>query len=370
VRKRILVVQPGLEPIGGRSGVCAWLLEALREEHDVSLLAWDVPDFAAVNRFFGTGLTPETVRVERPYRGLPAHLARTRYARRLVHYLLLRAARRRRSRTDVVISVLEESDLGGGGIQYIHYPRHQRPDRLAVRAYHGLAALVTGTRPARMRSNLTLVNSDWTGGLLRDLHGIEPVTVYPPAAGDVPAVPWAERADAFVAIGRLEPEKRFELLIDIVEAVRARGHDVALHIVGTAENPAYDALLEERARGRAWLHIHRNLARADLAGLVARQRYGLHGMAEEHFGMAVAEMVTAGAIPFVPRGGGQVEIVRDERLLWRSPDEAVTKIVRVLEDPEVRDSVRRGLAERRELLTPAHFCKQVRELVSEWPNPQ
>jgi glycosyltransferase involved in cell wall biosynthesis len=370
VRKRVLVIQGRLEPIGGRSGVCAWILEALREEHDVSLLAWQAPDLAAVNRFFGTGLTPATVRCEIAHPRLPGRLTRTRYARRLVHYALLRAARRRKPGMDLLISVMEESDLGGGGVQYVHYPRHHPPAAtvtgMVVRAYHGLAALVTGTSTARMLTNLTLVNSDWTGGLVRELHGLDPVTVYPPAAGPFPEVPWSERADGFVCIGRLEPAKRIELLIDIVHAVRAHGHDVALHIVGAAQNAGYESRLVERAGGRASVTMHRNLSRAELAQLLSHQRYGLHGMAEEHFGMAVAEIVAAGAVPFVPRGGGQVEIVQDERLLWRSADEAVAKIRRVLEDAELRESVRRGLAGRKERLTPAHFVRRMRELVRDW----
>ena len=38
----------------------------------------------------------------------------------------------------------------------------------------------------------------------------------------------------------------------------------------------------------------------------------LHGMREEHFGMAPAEMARAGVIVWVPNGGGQMEIVGDE----------------------------------------------------------
>ena len=45
---------------------------------------------------------------------------------------------------------------------------------------------------------------------------------------------------------------------------------------------------------------------------MATHRYGIHGMREEHFGMAPAEMARAGAIVWVPRGGGQTEIVGGE----------------------------------------------------------
>ena len=48
---------------------------------------------------------------------------------------------------------------------------------------------------------------------------------------------------------------------------------------------------------------------------MASHRYGIHGMREEHFGMAPAELARAGAIVWVPRGGGQMEIVGHEPAL-------------------------------------------------------
>ncbi len=50
--------------------------------------------------------------------------------------------------------------------------------------------------------------------------------------------------------------------------------------------------------------------------------------------MAPAELARAGCIVWVPRGGGQMEIVGDEpALMYDSEDDAVAKIVRTLEDP-------------------------------------
>ena len=61
---------------------------------------------------------------------------------------------------------------------------------------------------------------------------------------------------------------------------------------------------------------------------MATHRYGIHGMREEHFGMAPAEMARAGCIVWVPRGGGQMEIVgREPVLMYDSEDDAVEKIV-------------------------------------------
>jgi glycosyltransferase involved in cell wall biosynthesis len=100
---------------------------------------------------------------------------------------------------------------------------------------------------------------------------------------------------------------------------------------------------------------------------MAGHRYGIHGMREEHFGMAPAEMVRAGCIVWVPGGGGQVEIVGDEpRLLYASEDDAVEKIARTLADPAEEDRLRDRLDRRALRFTTAHFVDQVRRIVAEF----
>src|SRR5262249_36777239 len=157
---------------------------------------------------------------------------------------------------------------------------------------------------------LTLANSDWTGERIRECHGIEAVTLYPPVTGIFPDVPWEDRSDGFVCIGRISPEKELDRVIDILAAARAASREIALHIVGTPDDPAYTARIRRRVlENSSWVHLHENVSREELARVVSQNRYGIHGMAEEHFGMGIAEMIHAGSIVFVPRGGGQKEIV-------------------------------------------------------------
>jgi glycosyltransferase involved in cell wall biosynthesis len=364
-RARILVVQPVLEPVGGGSAVCAWILEALKGEHEVALVGLERPDFAAVNRFFGTSLEASEIAVHVALPWLRPGLRRHRALRRLKYWLFL-AAVRRMPRYDLLISTEEESDLGGRGIQYLHFPRLPRiaDEPLLRRLHYRAIAAVTGTSLERMRANVTVVNSDWTGAAVRALHGLDSVTIRPPAAGPIPEVPWSERAPGFVCVGRFAPEKRFEDVIDILARVRARGHDLRLRIVGSPTSDDYRAQVLARAAAHAdWVTIVEDLSRDDLAALFARNRYGIHGMREEHYGMVVAEMVRAGAVVFVPRGGGQVEIVGDDRLTFADHDEAADKIVRVLEDRALEESVRSRLAARRAELGPERFVEEIRALV-------
>ena len=370
MRKRILVINPSLVPNGGGSGVCAWILEALKDEHDVALLAFRRPDFEAVNRYYGTGLLASEVEVHAALPWLPPLALEAPILRRYRLWHLL-ARGRRMPGFDLRVSAEEESDLGDHGIQYLHFPcvgrdaGNRSPRALAARAYQALITRATGTSIERMRRNITVVNSDWTGRLVSRLHGIGTITIHPPAAGAAPEVPWNRRASAFVCVGRFQPDKRFELAIEILGAVRARGHAVRLAIVGSHKNAEYRAHVLALVRAHAdWVTVHEDLSRDELMRLFAGHRYGIHAKEDEHYGMAVAEAVRAGAIVFVPRGGGQVEIVdNDDRLVWSTRDEAVAKIARVLEDPGLQESLRQRLALRREHLGADRFVREVRALV-------
>jgi hypothetical protein len=87
-------------------------------------------------------------------------------------------------------------------------------------------------------------------------------------------------------------------------------------------------------------------------------------MREEHFGMAVAELVRGGSIVFVPRGGGQREIIGGEdRLLYGTAAEAAEKITRVLSSPHLQSLLREHLVVRRELFSMERFTRQIQALV-------
>ena len=76
--------------------------------------------------------------------------------------------------------------------------------------------------------------------------------------------------------------------------------------------------------------------------------------------MAVAELVSAGCITFVPNSGGQVEIVGDdERLIYYSREDAVHKILRALRDPDCQASLRNHIASRRNLFTSERFVSRL-----------
>ncbi|MBI1815266.1 MAG: glycosyltransferase family 4 protein [Deltaproteobacteria bacterium] len=395
--KRILVVRPDFNPPGGGRSVAAWTVQALRDDHHVDVLAAKPVNIAAINRHYGTTLRSTDIRSQ-AVAPLIGNLTRRFDLWQYIH--LLRHAQRLRGNYDVMIGLQNEADFGGRGIQYIHYPRFHDPrinpnvpnapnvprvprvsepaDGPSPRWYHRspifmrwylrLAGIGSGFSMARMRENLTFANSDWTGRLVKAAHGIEPTTLYPPVADSFPRVPWEQRKMGFVCVGRIAPVKRLEMIVAILAAVRQRGHDVHLHIAGVPGNQNYFQLVQRLcAQHRPWVSLDLDLPRPALAQLIATHRYGIHGMARERFGIAVAEMVTAGCIVFVPNNGGQVEIIGDSaELRYDTPDEAVDKIDAVLREPARQDAFREILAARSARFSAAEFMRQMRAGVAQF----
>jgi glycosyltransferase involved in cell wall biosynthesis len=378
--RRVLLVQPSLQPPGGGNGVAAWMLQALAPGHHVTVLSWRPVEVDPINRFFGTTLRSsdfESIVVPRHWSYVPDHLPVP--AALIRSGLLMRFTRRLIDRFDVLVGVHNETDYGRRGIQYVHYPSYLRPrPAVDLRWYHRPAGVLStyysfADRLAdfsveRMKSNVTLANSNWTAGLLRRTLGIDARTLYPPVVGLEHQAPWSERRAAFLAMGRISPEKEYERLIRILTKVRDFVPDVTLTIVGTWDRHGrryYEKLRHLAAEAGPWVEFRHDVSRHDVSRLMARTCYGIHGMREEHFGMAPAEMIRAGMIVWVPNGGGQVEIVgNDPQLVYDSDEQAIDQIVRVLGNPDEQRRLRDALQQRAERFSTERFVTEVREVVA------
>lgn len=367
---RIAVVHPNLETKGGAESVCMHVLEALQAAHEVTLFTLVRPDFDALNRYFRTDVRPPEVRLAG--RSGPALNRRAghRFAT-LQAATLGRYVRERTSAFDLVFSTKNEFAFDVPSIQYVHSPQFAPADpgidraNPVQRAYDRLCRRLVGLDESALRLATLLANSDWTAGVIEEAHGVRAETVYPPVdVAKFPERAWADRESGFLTIGRLGPSKRLLRNIDVVAALRARGHDVHLHIVGPTTDGAYAERIEREAARREFVSVEGALAHDELVELVATHRYGLHGRPYEHFGIAVAEMVAGGAIPFAPDSGGQREILReDDRLLYDSYDDAVEKIDTVLADETRQREIRRDLEHAVESFGRERFTAEIRAVV-------
>ena len=324
LRARALVVHPYLRPNGGGAAVGSWTLQALREAFDVTLLAYERPDVDALNRHFGCALRPADFRLELmapawrlTLRALPLRadlLKRSLLSWRARHLL-------RRDHFAVAISTENELDLeASASLSYVHYPWVARPASEADRTwkhrlplvsplYWAVCGLFSDPSAVRRGRQTLLANSRFIAEKTRRLHGLSAQVVYPPTPGGFPKVAWGERRDRLVGLGRIHPVKQWHVAVEAVDRLRAAGLPVELSIIGNVDSPAYAARLDRLAADRPWLTMLRNIPRDRLVREVAACRYGIHPMPDEHFGIAVAELLRAGCLPFVHASGGPLEIV-------------------------------------------------------------
>jgi glycosyltransferase involved in cell wall biosynthesis len=221
----------------------------------------------------------------------------------------------------------------------------------------------------RLKLNAILTNSDWTGSLVERLYGVRTRTLYPPVPVSVAERAWSQRSNGFLASGRLDPRKRLDWIISTLSQVRKSQPEVTLHLVGTkvevGDGPKhYHELRRLVAANSDWVTLHENLSRHGLSQLAAQVRYGIHAQVNEHFGIAPAEILMSGGVPFVHNSGGQVEISgRDPRLCFTTQEEAVEKITAVIRNHRAQEAVLESLAPRKKMFTCERFVEGIREAV-------
>lgn len=362
---------------GGGESVCMNVLEALQDDHDVTLLTLTEPDFDALNAYFETAV--RSVAVEPA--GWLGPLVHRRWGLTcyvLQNALLSRYAREHADEYDLLVSTINELGLPTRSIEYIHFPFDWNvgldaelrdhifhPTVEEDGFYEWLCTSVAGITTEAVRESRLLANSAWTADAVEHAYGVRPEVVYPPVdtRGFVDR-PWADREPGFVTVGRIERSKRVHDLVEIIDGVRDRGHDTHLHVIGPTVDATYGAEIIDLAARRPYVTLEGELDRESLVELIGSHRYGIHGKRHEHFGMAVAELAAGGAIPFVPSTGGPSVIVDDRpELQFESTSDAVEKVDRVLSDPSLQSTLRTDPATIRRRFGRERFQERIARLV-------
>jgi glycosyltransferase involved in cell wall biosynthesis len=362
---------------GGAEAVSVWGVQALRE-YDVTLVTLLPINWKAIDEFYGTSLRNQSVAVKALYNenAVTRRLYSNLSLFSLRQQLLSREVRRTNDRFDLIISTFNEMDLGTPGIQYVHapffgaYSAHARktlgyPDSFTRKLFTRASATFCGASEKRLRDNVSITNSKWTASLLKDVCNVDAKVLYPPVSAQQSTEVWSRRENGFLCVGRFVRDKRLELSISIIDRVRALGADVSLKIVGHAHDKDYFDELERLRRARSsWLSFEQDISRSEMTNLFHHYKFCLHPRKAEQFGIGVAEMAASGCIPFVPSVGGQAEIVDfDSRLTFDEVEEAATKIVRLINNAEMQDDIRKHICAFKHRFSADRFMTEFRRIV-------
>ena len=181
---------------------------------------------------------------------------------------------------------------------------HTRPlgvvsadQRLIENIVSGVSELV------RSSDSINWCNSRLTQRQLLE-HGITAEVVYPPV---IPVKPVkGVKRDAIGYFGRIDRNKRIELLLDIAEDNK----DIPIIIAGKPEYPYINELIEEiRKRNLKNVQLITDVSHHMKPYVFSKFRVIVHPKYGEPFGLSPLEASHAGALPLLPCNSGAYEVV-------------------------------------------------------------
>jgi glycosyltransferase involved in cell wall biosynthesis len=366
------VFHKDLSSIGGSQAVCMNILDALEEDHTITLYTTTCPNFGKLNNYFGTHVSDISVDHGGVVSKLISHTSNllSKHTElglsRLKHSVLNRSLDC--GGHDVVISASNEFSYQSPAIQYIHYPIGEVDrNNFIYSIYDRVCESILEYDKDRIRKSTMITNSNWTANAVREIYDVSPDVVYPPInANGFNKKTWEEREVGFVSIGRVTPDKMIHRNFEIVSQIRQRGQDVHIHHVGPIPDDEYGKKIRKIESKNEYIYLEERLPRQKLIDLICSHRYGIHGKKKEHFGMAVAELVAGGTLPFVPNGGGQCEIVNNiEDLLYDDINEGIRKIDTILDSHRKQKRLQKLLPDVETQYSREQFHMKISEKVNQ-----
>ncbi len=197
-----------------------------------------------------------------------------------------------------------------------------------------------------------IANSEYSRRWVRHYWHRESQVLYPPIEMLEPG----PKDNIILHVGRFfvgGHNKKHAVLVDAFRALLARlptGESWELHLAGGitpgVEHQAYADRIRDLADGLP-VRLHHGIDHATLAALFGRARIYWHATGygvdlrrypdqAEHFGMSIAEAMSAGAVPVVFAEGGPAEIISPGRdgLAWRTPEALVEDTLSLIRQPE------------------------------------
>lgn len=374
MKKRVGLVHHNLlKHRGGGDLTCAWILEALKDDYDLTYITWGNIDLAEVDRFYGTRLEKSGMKVA----AIPS-LTAFRFENRpfrLIIALIERYMKKHRDDYDIMMSTYNEIDFGKRGIQFVQGPSRSSEgakfylldykESWIRKGYHGFCNWFSGFKVEHITRNLTLVNSQWGTKVYKETYGDFPtIETYLPVVLKMFEIPWEKRTNDFLCVGDILPVKKTHESITVIRRLREMGHEVHLRIVGDGVGPYADSVKAE-AKKYPFVTLEGRLNREKISELISKSRYGIHMRDYEGFGIAIAELAYAGCLIFAPgKGGGQVEVLNhNPHLLYEGLDDAVNKIDRILKDTKLREEVRKEMVQHAKKFSAENFVRRIQEAV-------
>lgn len=330
VERRVVV----LHSMVANDGRTAVLKDALRAMLDTLDISWRIELWAAA--------TPQAARLVEDFRdprlvlcGLPAW-----WARMPSSFHIPMSARRvdaRSAGADLLVNCNNtrlRAGFAGAELHYVHHPAeaHQQDPNLP-RWSRIVWRLGTWALPSGQLADeaVVLANSSFTaerveriwGVLQRDVEVLRP-PFHAVAQGPEPV----DRAEHVVSLGAFVPAKRQDEQVAIARSMP----ETRFVLAGRSTRRPYMARLRRSASRAANVTLEIDPTDAERDDLLRSAAVFLHTRRGEHYGIAIAEAISAGCVPVVHDSGGARDLVAShaEWCLYSTSADAVTRLRAVL----------------------------------------
>lgn len=219
-----------------------------------------------------------------------------------------------------------------------------------------LKRLRTWDATTAKRVDVFLANSRATAGRIQGVYGRASTVVHPPVEDRYFAVPLAHAGDApyFLAVGRLVPYKRFDLLIEAANTAGFR-----LNIAGSGHD-------EERLKGLAGPTVE-FLGRVSddaLPGLYAHAKALLFPQ-EEDAGIVLLEAQACGTPVIAYGAGGALDLTAPHVSSILFPEQTSASLLAAIAHFDAREWNRGAIRERVQECTRANFERRIQGIVTD-----
>jgi glycosyltransferase involved in cell wall biosynthesis len=373
-KKSTIIIAHGYWGRGGAEIATMYFIESIINDYEVSIVTRGGWDLIELNRVAGTAISSSDINLIK----IPlAFILKQSKGGNLWNAIFLRYCRYVGSKYDIRVTA---SRVIGWGKPAIHFlsdvvwnesltnenGEKNAKTNVFKNILKHIGVKLSGKSLYELHPNDVFVaNSKWTATISSPYTSNFPVVIYPPVVSNFKIIPWEDRKNEFVSIGRISPEKRLEDSIFIVENVRSLGYHTSLTIYGEFDNSDYSIYIRNLIQDKPWIKTPGPVYGVEKVNLLPTFKYGINSCRREAFGISTAEMIKAGVIPFVPYEGAQKEIVNKEELIYSNKKEAINKIICVLESEHLQVRLNKFLVERSKMFSAISFRKPVLKLVGE-----
>jgi len=332
IGKKVLVVHPYFNDVGGAESVLFKILEALIErKHDCSLLG-ELPS----SNIFGNLPVSDVKQIR--YSKIAFKSERFQTHKRLLRHLKLKDNLRKGvGEMDLEISTQDPMYFIGSGkkrVAYIHFSENFIRMQKSYHKYRWFWKLYYWPYTFFLKHqikkvDLLICNSLYTQRAIMNSWGREAELVYPPV--DIDDFKPVNKEPFVISVGRFTPAKNYELVIEVARRLPT----VRFVIVARKRSgdPYFDKIVALKPDN---VDLIVDASRADVSALLGKAKIYLHSMIGEHFGISVVEAMAAGCIPVVHNSGGPKEVMgKGYVFLYNDLEECVKAIEAALQSDDV-----------------------------------